>query len=185
MTRPRRLRAGSLSLVAMMLFTSGALRLGGWAGDALALEAAPQGETACTAIPGSAELLQALREREMRIVEQERVLAERKQTLDLAETETRRQLARLEAAEQRLSERMAQSRTASEGDLARLTAVYEAMKPKEAAILFEEMAPEFAAGFLARMRPEAAAAVMAGLDPRTAYSFSVLLAGRNALASID
>jgi flagellar motility protein MotE (MotC chaperone) len=44
------------------------------------------------------------------------------------------------------------------------------------------MAPDFAAGFLAQMRPDAAAAVLSGLDPNKAYTISVVLAGRNALA---
>ena len=55
----------------------------------------------------------------------------------------------------------------------------------EAAALFEEMDPRFAAGFLGRMPAPAAAAIMAGLSPKTAYSFSVLLAGRNANAPRD
>ena len=75
---------------------------------------------------------------------------------------------------------MAYADTAAEGDLARLTAVYENMKPKDAAALFEEMDPDFAAGFLGRMRADSAAGIMAGLSPPVAYSVSVLLAGRNA-----
>jgi flagellar motility protein MotE (MotC chaperone) len=71
---------------------------------------------------------------------------------------------------------------AAEKDLAKLTAVYEAMRPADAAALFQTMAPEFAAGFLGRMRPEIAAAVLAGMNPGKAYSISVLIAGRNATA---
>ena len=85
-------------------------------------------------------------------------------------------------AEEKLAATLAQTDHAADKDVARLVAVYERMKPKDAAPLFEEMAPEFAAGFLARMRPEAAAAVMAGLAPPRAYAISVLLAGRNAKA---
>jgi len=44
------------------------------------------------------------------------------------------------------------------------------------------MAPDFAAGFLSRMQPAAAAAIMAGMTPEQAYSISVLIAGRNAMA---
>ncbi|OWJ73176.1 hypothetical protein CDV52_13965 [Haematobacter missouriensis] len=178
-------RPGPLSLVAVMFFASAAIRLAGWGGSALALEASPaMVETSCAALPGAAELLANLRDREARVAETERTLTARKEALDRAEMDIRQQLARLEAAEESLDGRIAASRQASEADLARLTAVYEAMKPKEAALLFEEMEPDFAAGFLARMRPEAAASLMAGLNPRTAYSFSVLLAGRNALAPV-
>jgi flagellar motility protein MotE (MotC chaperone) len=86
----------------------------------------------------------------------------------------------LEDAEARLSGTISRVETGAEDDISRLTAVYENMKPKEAAELFSQMAPDFAAGFLARMRPDAAAAIMAGLTPRAAYAISVVLAGRNA-----
>jgi len=55
------------------------------------------------------------------------------------------------------------------------------MAPKDAAALFEKMPPQFAAGFLGMMDPIAASKIMAGLTPETAYSFSVVIAGRNAL----
>ena len=102
------------------------------------------------------------------------------QALALAEEQIEARLAALVAAEEDLAATISVADSAAEEDIARLTAVYENMKPKDAAALFEEMAPEFAAGFLGRMRPDAAGAVMAGLDPKTAYTISVLLAGRNA-----
>ena len=104
------------------------------------------------------------------------------QALSLAEQGARARLVELQSAEAALAATMTRAETAADADVARLVAVYEAMKPKEAAALFSEMEPQFAAGFLGRMKPEAAAAVMAGLPPKTAYSFSVLLAGRNAAA---
>ena len=55
---------------------------------------------------------------------------------------------------------------AAEKDIARMTTVYEAMKPAEAAQIFERMDVAFAAGLLARMRPEAAANVLTGMDAR-------------------
>ena len=90
-----------------------------------------------------------------------------------------------EAAEAKLASTLALADNAAENDLARMTSVYENMKPKEAAALFEEMSPDFAAGFLGRMRPDAAAAIMAGLSAPTAYTVSVVLAGRNASAPTE
>ena len=72
--------------------------------------------------------------------------------------------------------------SAAEEDLSQLTAVYENMKPADAAALFETMEPDFSAGFVGRMRPEVAAAIMALLAPETAYAISAILAGRNANA---
>ncbi|NHX27768.1 hypothetical protein HA397_27890, partial [Escherichia coli] len=89
------------------------------------------------------------------------------------------------AAEDSLRATLTLAETAAESDLARLTAVYENMKPKDAAGLFEQMSPDFAAGFMGMMRPDAAAQIMAALDPATAYSISVVLAGRNARATPD
>ncbi len=137
-------------------------------------------DTTCESTEDVSAVLAALDMREERLVTQEKQLADRQSALADAERDISFQLARLEAAEAQLEALLTLSDTAAEGDLARLTSVYENMKPKEAAALFEEMAPKFAAGFLGRMRPEAAARIMAGLKPESAYGMSVMLAGRNA-----
>ncbi len=67
-----------------------------------------------------------------------------------------------------------------EKDIQNLTAVYQAMKPKDAAALFETMSPDFAAGFLGRMPPDSAAAILSGMSAEAAYGVSVIVAGRNA-----
>ncbi|MEJ6403206.1 MotE family protein [Yoonia sp. 2307UL14-13] len=125
-------------------------------------------------------LLAALQEREARVAEREMQLQDRMQALELAENEIAGKLAELVAAEQTLSATISQAERAAATDLDRLTRVYENMKPREAAALFAEMPPEFAAGFLGLMRPDAAAAIMTQLPPEKAFSFSVVLAGRNA-----
>ena len=126
------------------------------------------------------QLLITLRQREQDLDARESRVMERMRALEIAETAIDSKLAELNAAEQTLSDTLAKASVAAEGDLSRLTDVYDKMKPKDAAALFEEMDPTFAAGFLARMQPETAAAVMAGLSPKAAYTISVVLAGRNA-----
>jgi flagellar motility protein MotE (MotC chaperone) len=184
MTPPGK-RAGRsvLMILAVLLASSGALRMGAGVGVALASgpeTAAPEAATALSCPEPPLALAEALRAREDHISSQEAALADRLAALALAETAIEGRLAEMTAAEAKLSATLALADGAAENDLGRLTAVYEAMKPKDAAALFETMAPEFAAGFLGRMRPEAAAAVMTGLAPETAYGISVLLAGRNA-----
>lgn len=172
---------GALMAIAGLLVASGVIRVGlGISGArALEAEAVPSvGEPASDA--ANMALLASLREREKRVSGAEAQLADRQQALALAEKTIDSKLAALTAAESALSATIERAETASEDDLAKLTAVYEKMKPTEAAALFETMAPEFAAGFLGRMRPEAAAGIMAGLSPKAAYAMSVLLAGRNA-----
>jgi flagellar motility protein MotE (MotC chaperone) len=183
--RPR--AQGTLFVIALLLAGSGAIRLGGGAGNALARAAEPEemaqaaaAPQSCVAEPGAMAMLEALQKREERLAAREAALADRLQALALAEEQIGKRLADLVAAEEALSATISVADKAAEDDIQRLTAVYENMKPKDAAALFEEMDPDFAAGFLGRMRPDSAGAVMAGLDPKTAYTISVLLAGRNA-----
>lgn len=184
--RPLR-RRGSLALIALFLICSAAMRLGIGVNQALA-KAPSAADTLVENTPVAnceppkdiATVLKALEQRENRLVASEESLTDRMQALAVADSVVERKMAELIAAEQRLQSSIAQAEVASENDISKLTAVYENMKPAEAAALFEEMDPDFAAGFLGRMRPEAAAGVMAGLTPTSAYTISVVLAGRNA-----
>lgn len=177
---------GALVILALFLASSGALRIGGLAGEAMAksnaeiVTAADAPPETCPQPPTA--LLAALNERDAQIRAQEAALGDRMAALSMAEAAIALRLSELEAAETSLKEVLAIADGAAEEDLVRLTAVYEAMKPTDAAALFSQMAPDFAAGFLGRMQPAAAAAVMAGMAPEQAYSISVLIAGRNALA---
>ena len=186
--RPQVSRRGGLFFLALFLALSGTLRIGGGIGDALAETGAPEeavttevAET-CTPDGGAEAILASLREREARLIVQEKSAAETQRNLAVARSEIDAKLAELEAAEQKLAATIAVADQAADKDVAALVAMYESMKPKDAARLFGEMAPDFAAGFLAKMRPDAAAAVLAGLEPAKAYAISVLLAGRNARA---
>jgi flagellar motility protein MotE (MotC chaperone) len=177
----------SLTILAILLAASGALRVGFGVGTALAR--APEGTEAvgtaaqCTESPLA--VVEALQERDGLLAQREAALEERLAALDLAETAIAARLRELEQAEANIKNLVAVSDGAAEEDLARLTAVYEAMKPAEAAALFSAMPSDFAAGFLGRMRPEAAAQVMAGMDPETAFAISATIAGRNAMAPTE
>jgi flagellar motility protein MotE (MotC chaperone) len=184
----RKAGRGTLFIVAMLFATSGALRLGSGVGTALAqAEAAP--DMAATMSPATCEqpaaLAEALSLREGRLVVREAALNDRQAALQLADEAITERLAALEAMEARLRETLALADGAAEADIERLTAVYQAMKPKDAAALFETMSPEFAAGFLGRMVPEAAAAILSGMSADAAYGISVIVAGRNAGAPTE
>jgi flagellar motility protein MotE (MotC chaperone) len=179
---------GTLILIAALFSASALIRLGGGYGQAIAKEVSSLTSPTTHSVDNSqcknseeiGEILDALNVREALLKKRETKLEEFQQTLALAEDQIEKNIEALITAEQNLAAAISHSETAAEADLARLTAVYENMKPKEAATVFEEMNPEFAAGFIGRMRPDAAAALMAGLTPQTAYSVSVILAGRNA-----
>ncbi len=190
--RPVMRSRGTLFILAALLFLSGLLRLGDGTGRAIALEvSAIAGGIAATpavaadSTDGLGELLTALREREARLAEAEARNVERERALAEAEQEVAKGLVALSEAEEAVSALLALADTATESDISRLVAMYEAMKPAEASALFDQMDPVFAAGFLGRMRSDAAAGVLAGLPPEKAYALSVVLAGRNAAAAAD
>jgi flagellar motility protein MotE (MotC chaperone) len=180
---------GALVVIACLFLGSALARTAAGPASALAEAGVARADTSASPSGGRApilteddlaRLLQQLGAREAAVAEREREAATRLAAAELAEERARATLAELEAAETALRATIALADGAAENDLAQLTAVYENMKPQQAAPLFQQMAPEFAAGFLGRMRPDAAAAILSGLAPDSAYAISVILAGRNA-----
>ena len=74
-------------------------------------------------------------------------LADRRQALVVAETHINANLDALINAEAELAATMNLARSASENDLARLTTVYENMKPKEAVALLKKWTRNFRPAF--------------------------------------
>lgn len=184
--KARRSGRSALMVLALILAASGALRLGAGVGAALANSSKTESAAEPQECPlPPAALAEALVGREAEVRAKEDAVEERLAALALADAAIAKRLEELKAAEAALRDTLSIADGAAEKDLARLTAVYEAMKPADAAALFQTMAPEFAAGFLGRMQPEAAAAVLAGMETEKAYSISVLIAGRNATAPKD
>lgn len=184
----RKLGRGLLTTLAVLLIASAVLRLAGGSGAAIAREVAGLADDAaeggpvvagCEPAPEIAALLGALQAREAAVGAREAAVGDELVALQRARDEIAREMEALRAAEAQLEETLALADGAAESDLARLTRMYEVMKPKEAAALFSEMDPIFAAGFLGRMQPERAAAVLAGMEPKAAYTLSIILAGRN------
>ncbi|WP_019955535.1 MotE family protein [Yoonia vestfoldensis] len=183
----RRRNRGTLHVLAGLLMLSAIFRAGAHIDPAFAQELEQPAPILADTGPTmqSADLLAAFQAREARLVEREGQLRDRLQALRVAEIEIAEKMQAMRQAEESLSATIARAETASATDLDLLRAVYENMKPKDAAALFVEMPPPFAAGFLGMMRPEASALIMAELPPAVAYSFSVVLAGRNANAPTE
>lgn len=188
----RRSGRGALLILAAVFIMSAGARLMSGTGAAIARELSQLGGSdesqpddlaeMCTSDAETEILLVSLHGREAQILQKEQVLSQKMKAFELARTEFAKNMAELQEAEKRLAATMTIASSAAQDDLDKLTAVYENMKPKDAAALFEQMSPDFAAGFLARMRSDAAAPILAGLKPETAYTISVILAGRNANA---
>lgn len=178
----RHKRGGTLHAVAGLLILSGVVRIA-LAGEAIA-EGLPPAEPA-SSVPVVAadqpeQLIEAFQRREDRLKQRETQLEERMRALTLAEREASERLTQLTLAEEALRATLEQVDIAAETDVERLVAVYENMKPKDAAALFAQMPPGFAAGFLALLTPQIAGQILALVPPDKAYSISVVLAGRNA-----
>lgn len=171
-----------LVILSLLLASGGAFRLASGAGVELwsMATAEPSAKLVSCPIPPAA-LLESLAKREAQVKAQESAAADRMAALNLSDQVITQRMVELQTAEDALKKTLAIADGAAEKDLSQLTAVYEAMKPSDAAALFQTMSPDFAAGFLGRMQPAAAAAILTGLKPDTAYEVSVLLAGRNAL----
>lgn len=185
---PRR-RPRGLTMLATLLAVAGLIRIGLGVTSAIAGESAlaPPAQVAeagstCLTEPGLDKMVADLRDRAAQLATRETVIAQREQALALAQSRVDEKLVALKIAQEKLSATIAEADHAADKDVSSLVAMYEAMKPKDAARLFAEMQPDFAAGFIVKMKPELAAAVLAGLDPAKAYSISAVLAGRNANA---
>lgn len=173
---------GTLLILALILASAGAMKVGAVIGEAMAEGATTVGAEPLNCPQPPAAVAAALVGRESEVKKRESELADRMAALALADQAINKRMGELQVAEDSLKKTLSIADGAAEKDLARLTSVYEAMRPADAANLFQTMAPEFAAGFLGRMRPEIAAAVLAGMKADKAYSISVLIAGRNATA---
>lgn len=128
----------------------------------------------------AAAMLLELRAREAALDARAEQLDERLAVLEAAEARLQRQITALRAAEAELDATMTRADRIAAEDLAQLVAVFEAMRPEQAAGVFAEMEPNFAAGFLGQLHPATAAGILAGLEPARAYALSATLAGRNA-----
>lgn len=185
MERSRPSALGGISLIVVCFLASAALRLtdDGFAlaeeiGSVARAGSARQNSSGDT--PDEDILLAAIREREAQLDAEEARLAERRQTLNVAEIKLAEQLEALEKARANLEETLALADEAAERDIARMTTVYENMKPADAARIFEKMDVAFAAGLLARMRPDLAATVLTSMEAEGAYALTVTIASRNA-----
>ena len=179
-----------LFLIAGLLFLSALMRFSLHADDAWAFaqpspkeqpeEVQERALNFCAQNGEPEALILALEEKRQRLAQQEDALRTQELVQKISIARIKDQLKELEAAETALSDMIARAELAAEKDVSQLIAVYSAMKPKQAALLFEEMDATFASGFLGLMKPRIAADIMADLSPEKAYVLSVLLAGRNA-----
>lgn len=134
----------------------------------LAFAATPALMEGCGDVPEAVALAETLRLRGIAVDRGIEVLDQRRAEIAAAEERLTARLTELRAAKQALDDtRTARTTNADEG-IARLIAVYDVMKPAEAAEVLGALPPDFGAEILARVQPEIGARIIAALEPSQA-----------------
>jgi flagellar motility protein MotE (MotC chaperone) len=119
----------------------------------------------CTDVPEAVALAETLRERSLRVDAYMQDLERKKAEIASAEKQLTEKLVELRKIKQQLAQRDAGQRQAVDDDIGRLIAVYDQMKPEQAAMVLSNLPPDFAAQILVRVQPETGARIMASVEP--------------------
>lgn len=133
----------------------------------------------CGDVPEAVALAEELRDRALRI---ERYMASidiRKEELAAAEATLRTRLVELKSQKGGIQSRRDNASDAVRSDIERLVAVYDQMKPAEAAAVLTNLPADFAAEILMRVRPEAGARIIASVEPRQAALLTAQMGARS------
>ena len=126
-------------------------------------------------------------------------LGERRDSLDARESELDMRMALVEAAEKRLDERTAtlkaiearinalvdEKKSTENAEFAGIVAMYETMKPKDAATIFNQLEMPVLVRVASAMNPRKMAPVLARMDPMRAKSLTAALATEEAEPTLD
>ncbi|WP_017999316.1 hypothetical protein [Paracoccus sp. N5] len=119
----------------------------------------------CTDVPEAVALADTLRERSLRIDRYMQDMQRRKDEIATAEKQLTEKLVELRKLKQQIGSNEQGYAQAQNDDIARLIAVYDQMKPEQAAMVLSNLPPDFAAQILARVQPETGARIMASVEP--------------------
>lgn len=119
----------------------------------------------CTDVPEAVALADTLQERSQRLDGYMQELSRRKAEIAFAEKQLTERLTELRKVKQQLAQHDAGQREAVDNDIGRLIAVYDQMKPEQAAMVLSNLPPDFAAQILVRVQPETGARIMAAVEP--------------------
>ncbi|MBU3028614.1 MotE family protein [Paracoccus marinaquae] len=142
--------------------------------------AAPSGLLqGCGDVPEAVALAEELRDRALRIERYMASIDARKEELVEAETTLRQRLSELKAQKGGTRLRRDTASEAVRQDIDRLVAVYDQMKPAEAAAVLTNLPADFAAEILMRVRPETGARIIASVEPRQAALLTAQMGARS------
>lgn len=126
-------------------------------------------------------------------------LGDRRQALDAREAELDMRMALVEAAEKRIAERTAalealearidalvkEKQVSDDSQFASIVAMYETMKPKEAAAIFDQLDMQVLLRVASAMSPRKMAPIMAKMTPQKAKELTASMAVEQAEPTID
>lgn len=119
----------------------------------------------CMDVPEAVALADTLKDRALRVDRYLQELARKRAEIAFAEKQLAERLVELRKLKQQSVQRDAGQRQAQNEGIARLIAVYDQMKPEQAAMVLTNLPPDFAAQILARVQPETGARIMASVEP--------------------
>jgi flagellar motility protein MotE (MotC chaperone) len=125
------------------------------------------------------DLLQALRERSLKLDERERDLDQRTAVLKAAESRLEEKVADLDAVKLELQQMLARNNDQEDGRLRSLVKIYESMKPKEAAAIFDKLEINVLLGVIERMKENKVAPILASMAPERARQVTDMLADKS------
>lgn len=133
----------------------------------------------CGDVPEAVALAEELRDRALRIERYMQSIDQRKAELAEAETVLRKRLRELKAQKTGQPLRNRHDTSDVRADIERLVALYDQMKPAEAAAVLTNLPADFAAEILIRVRPEAGARIIAAVEPRQAALLTAQMGARS------
>ena len=134
----------------------------------------------CGDVPEAVALAEELRDRALRIERYMEAINDRKAEIAEAESVLRKRLSELKSQKGGMRSRQDLSTAAVRNDIERLVAVYDQMKPAEAAAVIGNLPPDFAAEILMRIQPEAGARIIAAVAPEQAAMLTTHMGARSA-----
>ena len=154
-------------------------RSSGQAASLIAFAGPPELLEGCGDVPEAVTLAEELRDRGLRIERYLAALDSRKEELAAAEDRLRARLAELKAMKASVQSGQADRSTALQSDIDRMVALFDKMKPTEAAAVLTNLPADFAAELLMRVEPEAGARVLAALEPNRAAILTTHMGARS------
>jgi flagellar motility protein MotE (MotC chaperone) len=122
------------------------------------------------------QLAAELRRHQTALAERERTIGLREAVVTTVEARVRAQLADLGKAKAELERLLGQASADEQARIAQLVKVYEAIKAKNAAVIFDPMALELLLPIVRSMRETKVAAIVAEMDPVKARALTAELA---------